>query len=176
MSWVALALQIALMVVVLWRLYRQMQQQLSAEQAVATAASHTTAVFNSVREPIAVLDRELVLTLCNPAFVQLYARSEAGDAGEAGEAAAALVPMPLTALGDGQAWNDPVVLQRLQDVLSREPRTRSFDDNVRAGGLLERDHVLVVKFASWLNDTEKTIHMEATLNLTYQWEKEETTK
>ena len=76
-SWVALALQIALMVVVLWRLYRQMQQ-LSAEQAVAAAASHTTAVFNSVREPIAVLDRELVLTLCNPAFVQLYARSEAG--------------------------------------------------------------------------------------------------
>ncbi|MGN0859343.1 MAG: ATP-binding protein [Stenotrophomonas sp.] len=121
-SWVALALQVALMVVVVWRLYRQMQQQLNAEQAMATAASHSTAVFNSVREPIAVVDRELVLTLCNPAFVQLYARSEAGDAGDAddaGEAAAALVPMPLTALGDGQAWNDPVVLQRLQDVLSR---------------------------------------------------------
>lgn len=70
-------------------------------------------------------------------------------------------------------WLADNTMLYVQDVLSREPRTRSFDENVRAGGLLERDHVLVVKLASWLNDTDKPIHLEATLNLTYQWEKEE---
>ena len=110
-SWVALALQLALLVVVLWRLVGQMERRLAAEQAIAAAASHASAVFGGVREPIAVYDRQFRLTLHNPAFDQLYGVSrEAGaDDGE---------PLLLTGLGYQREWDDPVVRQRLADVLS----------------------------------------------------------
>ena len=110
-SWVALALQLSLLVVVLWRLYRQMQRQLEAEKAIAAASSHADAVFTSVREPIALVDRDFRLTMRNPAFDQLYGLDESPP-----EPGAELL---LTGIGPGQEWDDPVVRQRLADVLSR---------------------------------------------------------
>ena len=114
-SWVALGLQLALLVVVLWRMYGQMRRRLSAEQAVAAAASHATAVLNSVREPIAVLNRDLQVTMRNPAFDQLYGLRDGNSGMDPGQDD----DIPLTALGNGQEWEDPVVRQRLADVLSR---------------------------------------------------------
>jgi hypothetical protein len=60
----------------------------------------------------------------------------------------------------------------VQDTASTKPTTRTFNEDVSAGSLLEPDHVLIVKLAAWLNETERAIHMEATLNLTYRWERE----
>jgi signal transduction histidine kinase len=112
-SWVALGLQLALLVVVLWLMHRQLRQRLQAESAIAQTALQSTAVLNSVREPIALLDRQLNVTLRNPAFDQMYglADSEGMDAGPAGDIA-------LSEVG-GKAWDNAVVLQRLRDVFSR---------------------------------------------------------
>jgi len=112
-SWAALLLQLTLLVVVLGLMVRQLRARVHAEKTIAQTALQATAVLNSVREPIALLDRQLNVTLRNPAFDQMYglADSEGMDAGPAGDVA-------LDQVG-GQVWSDPVVLQRLRDVLSR---------------------------------------------------------
>lgn len=113
-SWLALGLQLALLVVVLWLMLRQLRARLQVESTIAQTALQATAVLNSVREPIALLDRQLNVTLRNPAFDQMYGLvdSEGMDAGPAGDIA-------LTDVG-GKAWSkDGVVLQRLRDVANR---------------------------------------------------------
>lgn len=113
-SWLALGLQLALLVVVLWLMLRQLRARLQVESTIAQTALQATAVLNSVREPIALLDRQLNVTLRNPAFDQMYGLvdSEGMDAGPAGDIA-------LTDVG-GKAWSkDEVVLQRLRDVANR---------------------------------------------------------
>lgn len=69
-------------------------------------------------------------------------------------------------------WLADNTMLYVQDAANVKPSTRHFDQDVSAGGLLEPDNVLVVKIASWLNTTGYPIHLEATLNLTYRWEKE----
>lgn len=113
-SWLALGLQLALLVVVLWLMLRQLRARLQVESTIAQTALQATAVLNSVREPIALLDRQLNVTLRNPAFDQMYGLvdNEGMDAGPAGDIA-------LTDVG-GKAWSkDRVVLQRLRDVANR---------------------------------------------------------
>ncbi|KRG75055.1 histidine kinase [Stenotrophomonas ginsengisoli] len=113
-SWLALGLQLALLVVVLWLMLRQLRARLQVESTIAQTALQATAVLNSVREPIALLDRQLNVTLRNPAFDQMYGLvdSEGMDAGPAGDIA-------LSDVG-GKAWSkDEVVLQRLRDVANR---------------------------------------------------------
>lgn len=113
-SWLALGLQLALLVVVLWLMLRQLRARLQVESTIAQTALQATAVLNSVREPIALLDRQLNVTLRNPAFDQMYGLvdSEGMDAGPAGDIA-------LSDVG-GKAWSkDEVLLQRLRDVANR---------------------------------------------------------
>jgi hypothetical protein len=50
------------------------------------------------------------------------------------------------------------------------PVRAPFDFDTSAGGLLEPDHILRLKVASWLNDTGLEIHMEPTLTIVYQYE------
>jgi hypothetical protein len=50
------------------------------------------------------------------------------------------------------------------------PARTAFDYDVSAGGLLEPDHVLVVKVAVWLNDTEREIHCEPSFTMVYRYE------
>jgi hypothetical protein len=60
----------------------------------------------------------------------------------------------------------------IQDTVSRgRPCRAPFDVDVSAGGLLEEDNVLVVKIASWLNDTGKPVHAEVSATITYKFVK-----
>ena len=45
-----------------------------------------------------------------------------------------------------------------------------FDQDVRAGGLLQPDNILRQKLAVWLNDTGQSVHMEATMVVIYRFE------
>jgi len=60
----------------------------------------------------------------------------------------------------------------VQTATGGAPARAAFDYDVSAGGLLERDHVLTVKVAVWLNSTELEIHCEPTFVAVYGWEKE----
>lgn len=59
----------------------------------------------------------------------------------------------------------------VQTATAGKPERVAFDYDVSAGGLLEADHVLVVKVAVWLNDTERAIHCEPTFTMVYKYER-----
>lgn len=112
-GWATLGLQLSLLVVVLWLMARQLRERLLAQRAIASAALQSMAVLGSVREPIAVLDRELRVILRNPAFNLLWGLDDSGQ-GQQQE-------LSLEDVGQGQtAWTDPVVRQRLLDVLAQD--------------------------------------------------------
>lgn len=110
-SWVSLALQLCLLVVVMALMLRQLGKRVRAERASQMAAGQATVVLKTVREPIALIDRNLNLTLRNPAFDQFYGLED-----DAGLTMGHHQLLPLDSL---PAWQDPVVRQRLSDVLSR---------------------------------------------------------
>ncbi|AEM52792.1 sensor histidine kinase [Stenotrophomonas maltophilia] len=125
-SWSSLLIQLALLGLVLWLLQRQIGRRLHAERQSLRSAARAASVLQTVREPIVLLDRDLRVQLHNPAFAELYGLQD--------ERADGLL---LETVGDN-AWQDPVVRQRLSDVLSRgrelwdfEHEQRTADDMVR---------------------------------------------
>lgn len=125
-SWSSLVIQLALLGLVLWLLQRQIGRRLHAERQSLRSAARAASVLQTVREPIVLLDRDLRVQLHNPAFAELYGLQD--------ERADGLL---LETVGDN-AWQDPVVRQRLSDVLSRgrelwdfEHEQRTADDMVR---------------------------------------------
>ena len=76
-----------------------------AESEASRAVARADAVLQSVREPIALVDRGMRLLLTNAAFDQVYG----GTSSEG---------LPLQEVGDN-VWNDAELLQRLSDVLAR---------------------------------------------------------
>lgn len=113
-SWVTLALQFALLVVVLGLMARQLRDRLQAQRAIADAALHSMAVLRSVREPIAVLDADMQVVMRNPAFNQLWGLDDNQQL-----AVAQQLPLESVASNDS-AWTDPALRQRLVDVLTRD--------------------------------------------------------
>jgi PAS domain S-box-containing protein len=105
-SWTALALQLALLVLTLWLLKRQIEHRLVAERASLSSSARANAILQTVREPIVLLDRDQRILLYNPAFAELYGIEED------------LLQHPLQEVGEG-IWNDPAMRQRLADVLLR---------------------------------------------------------
>ncbi|KAG0751835.1 hypothetical protein G6F24_013994 [Rhizopus arrhizus] len=106
-SWSSLVVQLALLGLVLWLLHRQIGRRLHAERQSLRSAARAASVLQTVREPIVLLDRDLRVQLHNPAFAELYGLED--------ERADGLL---LETVGDG-AWQDPVMRQRLSDVLLR---------------------------------------------------------
>jgi hypothetical protein len=67
-------------------------------------------------------------------------------------------------------WAADNTMLYVQVATSGKPARAAFNDDVSAGGLLEADHVLVVKMAAWLNTLEVPIHCEPSFTVTYIWE------
>jgi len=61
----------------------------------------------------------------------------------------------------------------IQTATGGERAREQFDFPVDVGGLLERDNMLRVKVAVWLNDTGLEIHCEPSFVLTFSFEREE---
>ncbi|MCD7099978.1 ATP-binding protein [Stenotrophomonas sp. MMGLT7] len=106
LGWLAMFVQLLLLGWVTWLLQRQMGQRLDAERQSLRASARATAVLQTVREPIVLLDGQQNVVLYNNAFAELYGMKE--DAGE----------IDLEQVGNG-AWSDPTIHQRLADVLLR---------------------------------------------------------
>jgi PAS domain S-box-containing protein len=122
--------QIVLLGVVLWLWERQIRERLAAERDARKAVSRAQAIFHSVREPIVLLDRELKVLMFNSAFAEVYGVDAADGA-----------PRALAEVGGG-VWDDPVLLQRLGDVVSRDRELWDHEVRQRLGEGQERNVVV----------------------------------
>ncbi|ALJ27142.1 MULTISPECIES: ATP-binding protein [Stenotrophomonas] len=106
-TWSTLAAQLLLLGLVLWLLKRQIGRRNRAEQRLLQASARAGAVLQTVREPIVLLNAEQRIVLHNAAFAELYGVQGRDANGQ-----------PLQSVGEG-AWADPIIHQRLADVLLR---------------------------------------------------------
>ena len=106
-TWSTISAQLLLLGLVLWLLKRQVGRRTQAEQRLLQASARATAVLQTVREPIVLIDGEQRILLHNTAFSELYGVADDTVNGSL-----------LTTLGDG-AWADDIIRQRLADVLLR---------------------------------------------------------
>ncbi|WP_425491082.1 sensor histidine kinase [Coralloluteibacterium stylophorae] len=105
---VAMLLQLALLAVVLMLTERQLRHRLAAERASQQAIARAQAIFETAREPIALIDGQLDVVLHNDAFAEFYGLDE-------------VARDQRVALADiAGNWFDSALLQRLSDVLGRD--------------------------------------------------------
>mgnify|MGYP002776987084 CR=1 FL=1 len=105
LRWGAVLAQLLLLggLVYVWQ--RQMSGRLSAERETRRASARAQAVLQTVREPIVLVDGKGCVLMHNTAFAELYGEPDA-------------TRRLLREIGDG-AWSDPVMTQRLDDVIGR---------------------------------------------------------
>ncbi|EED37403.1 two-component system sensor protein [Stenotrophomonas sp. SKA14] len=154
-SWSSLVVQLALLGLVLWLLHRQIGRRLHAERQSLRSAARAASVLQTVREPIVLLDRELRVQLHNPAFAELYGLED--------ERADGLL---LETVGDG-AWQDPVVRQRLSDVLLRGRELWDFEHEQRAADGMVR-YMLLNARRMPLPDTDDEVVLMTVSDVTVQ--------
>ena len=119
-TWTALAVQLLLLGLVLWLLQRQIGRRADVELRLSKASARANAVLQTVREPIVLLDNKLRVVLHNTAFTELYGVDDAD-----------ISLQQLQDIGDG-AWEDPLVRQRLADVLLRGRELWDFEHQQRS--------------------------------------------
>ncbi len=103
--WGAVLVQLVLLGIITSSLGRQMAERLRAEKAVNQASERALTVLQTVREPIVLFDSGHRVLMHNAAFAELYGI-------ESGQKVGSLEEI-------GEAWRDPVLRQRLADVLAR---------------------------------------------------------
>jgi len=106
LSWAGMTAQLLLMGIVMLLLGRQIAIRINAEKRSSQASARAMAVLQTVREPIVLFDEDQRIVMHNAAFAEMY-----GIQGDG-------VSRSLSDIGHG-AWNDPVLHQRLRDVLQR---------------------------------------------------------
>ncbi|MBN5031966.1 PAS domain S-box protein [Stenotrophomonas maltophilia] len=154
-SWSSLLIQLALLGLVLWLLQRQIGRRLHAERQSLRSAARAASVLQTVREPIVLLDRDLRVQLHNPAFAELYGLQD--------ERADGLL---LETVGDN-AWQDPVVRQRLSDVLSRGRELWDFEHEQRTADGMVR-YMLLNARRMPLPDTDDEVVLLTISDVTMQ--------
>lgn len=125
----ALLAQLALMGGVIYLLFRLEQRRTASEEELVRASGRALAVVQTVREPIVLLDANLRVLMHNTAFAELYAGDEGG------------MHEHLDEIGHG-AWRDPVIRQRLTEVLSRGRELWDFEHVQRTSDGVNRTMLL----------------------------------
>src|SRR5690606_27342756 len=143
-----LVLQLLLLALLAWYALRQGMHRIEAERDARSASARASVILDTVREPIALVDRDLRVLLYNAAFGELYG-VEGDRRGE-----------PLTGLGDG-AWEDPGVLRRLTDVLARDRELWDFQINQRTADDVERVMLLSARRMSLPESDEAAVLLAA---------------
>jgi signal transduction histidine kinase len=138
LSLVALLGQLALMGGVIYLVYRLEQRRTDSETELRRASERALAVVHTVREPIVLLDAQMRVLMRNAAFGELYADTAETEA-VADSDADGLVR--LEDIGHG-AWRDPVIRQRLTEVLVRGRELWDFEHVQRTADGLARTMLL----------------------------------
>ena len=126
-TWSAMGLQLLLLGAVALFLRWQLRNRRAAEELAARSSARAQAVLQTVREPMAVLDRDLRVVLHNPAFAEVFG----------GEAK---VGAPIEAFAG--TWGEPQTRQRLGDVLARDREL--WDYEITHRGADDRERSLLV--------------------------------
>ena len=121
LGWAAMLAQLLLLGLVTFLLGRSLAQRLNAERNSMRASARALAVLQTVREPIVLMDGRQHLLMHNTAFADLYGLDPDSKV------------QALEDVGDG-AWSDPVVRQRLSDVLARGRELWDFEHEQRTVG------------------------------------------
>lgn len=162
-SWSSLVVQLCLLGLVLWLLQRQIGRRLQAEHQSLRSAARAASVLQTVREPIVLLDRDLRVQLHNTAFADLYGLQDERADGTL-----------LADVGEG-AWQDPVVRQRLSDVLLRGRELWDFEHEQRTEGSVR--YLLINARRMPLPDTDDEVVLmtisDVTVQRAVQWRVEE---
>ena len=107
----ALLAQLILLGAVIFVSERHLLHRRAAEKRARSAVERSRRIVRTLREPIAVLDGELNVLMSNTAFSELYEPKTGDDASRR-----------LDQQG-GDAWTNPLLLQRLLDVATRGARS-----------------------------------------------------
>ncbi|HSD18277.1 MAG TPA: ATP-binding protein [Thermomonas sp.] len=129
-TWAAMVLQLLLLGAVALLLRWQWRNRRVAEAAAARSSARAQSVLQTVREPMAVVDRDLRVVLHNPAFVEVFAAAEGSASGS-----------PIGDFGRG-TWDAPETRQRLVDVLARDREL--WDHEITHRGEDGRERTLLV--------------------------------
>ena len=131
-TWAAMVLQLVLLGAVAMLLRWQWRNRRAAEAAAARSSARAYSVLQTVREPMAVVDKDLRVVLHNPAFAEVFATGNAGS-GSGG--------VPIGSFGNG-TWDAPETRQRLADVLARDREL--WDHEITHRGEDGRERTLLV--------------------------------
>jgi len=131
LTWLAMGLQLFMLGATALLLGRQWRTRRLAEAAATRSSARAQSVLQTVREPMAVVDRDLRVVLHNPAFTEVFALADGvGGSGT-----------PISSFGDG-TWNAPETRQRLADVLARDREL--WDHEISHRGEDGRERTLLV--------------------------------
>ncbi|MEG2942490.1 MAG: ATP-binding protein [Thermomonas sp.] len=130
LTWLAMLLQLLLLGAVAVLLRLQWRNRRVAEAAAARSSARAQSVLQTVREPMAVVDKDLRVVLHNPAFAEVFAVADGGASGS-----------PIGAFGGG-TWDAPETRQRLADVLARDREL--WDHEITHRGEDGRERTLLV--------------------------------
>jgi PAS domain S-box-containing protein len=153
-GWGGLIVQLLLLTAVTAVLGRQIAQRLRAETSASRASARSSAVLQTVRDPIVLLDSARRIVLHNAAFTELYDIEE----GESYDV--------LEDVGDG-AWKDALVLQRLTDVLLRGRELWDYEHQQTTAGGVSRTVLLNARRMP-LPDTEDEVVLLTVSDITAQ--------
>ncbi len=154
-TWTALAVQLLLLGLVLWLLQRQIGGRADVELRLSKASARASAVLQTVREPIVLLDDKLRVVLHNAAFTELYGVDDAD-----------ISLRQLQDIGEG-AWEDPLVRQRLADVLLRGRELWDFEHQQRSVDGMQRTMLINARRMA-LPDAEDDVVLMTISDVTVQ--------
>lgn len=118
-------IQLLLLAAIVWSSEKQLRRRLAAETAARQAVERAQLILATVREPIAVIARDLKIMTSNQAFTDYYAL-EHDDM-----------------LGESPAWSDPVLLQRMRDVPLARREIWDYELTQATGATDSKRHVVV---------------------------------
>jgi len=130
-TWAAMLLQLVLLGAVAMLLRWQWRNRRAAEAAAARSSARALSVLQTVREPMAVVDKDLRVVLHNPAFTEVFASNGEGTG----------TGSPIASFGGG-TWDLPETRQRLADVLARDREL--WDHEISHRGEDGRERTLLV--------------------------------
>lgn len=130
LSLAALLAQLLLMGGVIYLVYRLEQRRMDSEAELGKVSGRALAVVQTVREPIVLLDGDLRVLMHNTAFAELYVDQEGDGRHER-----------LEDVGHG-AWRDPVIRQRLSEVIARGRELWDFEHVQRTADGVNRTMLL----------------------------------
>lgn len=151
-AWAAMGAQLLLLGLITWLLARQIGQRLRAQALGRTADARAQAMLQTVRDPIALVDSEQRVAMHNSAFAELYGQ---------------VAPLqPLADVGGG-AWRDPLVHQRLAEVLVRGRELWDFECEQETTGQVMRT-VLLNARRMQLPDSEERVALLSVSDVSVQ--------